>query len=122
MRILSVLIGLLMFAASTGCSGTASQRYEKGVKTYSAVGVLVVAAIDNDFVSLETAIVIGDIDAAAYAELVAMRDALDTNPDLADSHYARFRRIIASLQEITKEPKHGMPAPQPPPQPNFGGG
>lgn len=121
MRILSIFFAALILVSSVGCSGTPSQRYEKAVKLYSATGAIAVAAIDNDFVSLNVAESIGDIDNAAYAELVLMRESLDEEP-VFETHYARFRRIIASLIELTKDPGTEMPATPIQPAPNFGGG
>ena len=121
MRILPIFFAALILASSVGCSGTPSQRYEKSVRTYSAVGELAVIAIDRDFVSLDVAESIGAIDNAAYAELVLMRGALADEP-VFETHYARFRRIIASLIELTKDPGTEMPATPQTPQPNFGGG
>jgi len=110
MRFITLLIGAVLILSSVGGCGTASQKYQKGIHSYAAAGALVIIAIDNDFVSLETAEVIGTIDNAAHAELVHMRAALDSgNDEVALSHYARFRRVIASLQQIAADP--GVPPP-----------
>ena len=107
-----------------------SLEYRKAVRSYETVGALVVKAIDEDFVSLDTAEILGDIDNAAYAELQRMREAIPTDPDIDrssfDWHLARFRRILASLRELASDPEVSDPStlpvgPDPLPPPNFGG-
>ena len=82
-----------------------SQRYAQGVEAYSAAGEAATIAINNDWVSLETAEAIGEIDEAAHSELVTLREALDNeNAEAFDWGFDRFRRILRAYQEAVAEP------------------
>ena len=127
-----LLVPLAGCSAFGGGPVSPSMEYRRAVQTYRATGDLAVRAIDEDFVSLDTAEVIGSVDNAAYAELVFMRENIPTDTDADrttfDWHLARFRRIIASLRELTSDPGVSVPSTLPGepgsgdtlPDPNFG--
>ena len=119
-RLLNTILLAAVCATFVGCKGSPSQRYEQGVKLYATVGEAAATAIDNDWVSLDTAEAIGRIDNEAYAELVASREALDSGDDaFFEWRFDRFRRLLSGIQRIVAEPGAARPEAE---DPDTGGG
>lgn len=119
---ISTKLALVMFVAvamfMVGCATqTNTQKYRNAVNAYDGAVTIATTAINNDWVNLETAEAMGQLEGVAYNQLVSMRAQLATDPDApVGDDLDRVLEVIRALKALAgpapgSEPTSDLPLP-----------